>query len=93
MLVETSTTSDHAVLTVCLVGVPNGIKRKSRFHFEARWFLKQGYNEMISHEWNKPPVLGDKWTQVAQKIIKCKCGILKWQKGVYGSSKKKQSPT
>jgi hypothetical protein len=59
VLVEASTTSDHALLMVSMMGSHKGEPTRRRFQYEAKWSLEQGYNEVVSCEWEQPMGEGD----------------------------------
>jgi ribonuclease HI len=90
VIVEVSTTSDHAVLLVHLTGVQNGAK-KYGFRYEAKWTLEQGYNEVVSRAWENSRSENSQWAHIEQKIAKCKWGILRWQRETSGAFKKSVS--
>ena len=66
---------------VSLMGSHKGEQTRRRFQYEAKWSLEQGYNEVVSCEWEQPTGEGDQWhhvIHVEQKLAKCKLGISKW---------------
>jgi hypothetical protein len=82
VIVEASTTSDHAVVEVYLNGKQAGNSTTRLFKYEACWTLDQGYNDAFLCAWQQPAAIGDYWIKLDKKLTICKNGIAEWKKSI-----------
>jgi hypothetical protein len=61
-----------------------GQRNSQHFRYEASWALDNEYKTLIEKAWKQPTTLAGNWSNIQQKLSRCKAHSMRWQKQTRG---------